>query len=1612
MCRRRLLKSNFYINYGGTKKAHGETVIVSPFVAGGDSDSFELYTRSPWVITNNLSWLTVSSLSNKSGKYTITITAAENQAYSERNGVFTAKTLDDRFSIVVSVSQQAKPSVRYIEIVPATASISSLGTTSFTCILHDNGTETDVTNLVEWSSSDTNAATISNGSATGCNNTKTEKQVTITAEYDGLSATATLNVAAGVVSWRNYRILIGAIESTKNSPVNLDATNISSSVSIGSYIDEYVNEVKLQTWSSTESSTWSIGDDTVARLEKETETSREVYSVYNSGAFYPNTRTTEITATTTYGSQTFTAAKIVNVAPQGLVAHYISVEPTTATIGSTGEVQLTVLYHTVTDGVDDGGVDVTTSAGYTDNGSDIIDVNTTGKVSGSGSETGGNATVTVSYPDVESVDVSITVRDATVDYRNLRVIPLSMTLGKDDVTAGEQIQAYVDIFVNNVFSEELEVTTDAGWTSQNTNVASVSKSGTKEVVKPVYGAGYFPTTRTTQIQASYLGSAATCDVTVEPEGRIERYIEVTPSSVALGATGSESLKVKLYTKTDGVVDAGVDVTTSCSYASDSQIITVNDSGVVTANNTGETEVTANITVSYPDVDSVIVPAVSSHANIEHELLLEPQGNTTLGFEEDCAFKLYYITKINGTEVSREEVTSNITWDPIAEEKGYMAQTTFMNVWFSTDQTTVDVCATYNGIKSNNVVLTLNGAESITHALVITPSDSNINYNGTSQMSAEYVTYVNGTEYSREPVQPSDVSWSENSTASTISNSGLLTANNTSSSSTVSATVTGTYNGVSGTANVTIGKAPGIDVSTPSNWHLSSGAGSDEFYVKWVNLKPNTTIVLDDKNIVSYSPVEIPITSSNYTGGTVTINFSYDENPNEEPRKIYLYATGTGLGNETKTDSDYFEQSAKTIERNIQVSVDGKVTSNGGGTCDYVLVSWTGLTVGTWIDIIGTNAGVSTEIQVTATTGSVQLNNQPSVTENEGSSRTIRVDAKWREDNSVSGYDSWTQNGDYVPPVVDSHIYIEGQADEYEWLSEYPCGESEICFTISYDSDIDLDTVGYYSDGGTEFYEVSQFQDTTLCIEVFANATGDILEGNLYISGLTTGGQSVVATLIIKQPSLSITDISITDDSKILIASGQMCYFEVRDQNDNLLDDTNVNFSYYNSDGTSLPLTNNVIEFVEYSSGKFWFRKKVVNNSYDGRIISISFYSRECSTISKYATIEFKDFDIILTPSSFPSTGGNGTIEVKTYGDYSWRIYNYEDYLPIEWSQEYGTGNTTGITFTVDENTVSEEQCDSLDLDVSFTDEYGNRFTNIRVQSNDVCLEAYVPPVTPDLPWYVYSRVNGGNVIQIETGLEIRYDNNGDFDSGKNEFDQTSTVEGYPSTEAEVLVFGHTSDDATTRLLAQSDDWERIACRDEDVSSRDVQLMGTYGPDYGVSVGLFNDINGEGGTVRSNQQITVTIDRIEMVTNARGKTLIASTFSPMTFTITTANTMAEITAITFPNGSYVETLSCDTTTCRGEQFGFHFNYGNGVTRVKISWDGAGISNVRCGGGLETASTVDITNGSIIPVSNPGSLGVVNLSGLIVGGTTKLTVTAYDDTPFNKESFYVDIIYQAG
>lgn len=428
-----------------------------------------------------------------------------------------------------------------------------------------------------------------------------------------------------------------------------------------------------------------------------------------------------------------------------------------------------------------------------------------------------------------------------IKYRNLSVVPASLTLGRDDVSVGKTVRAFVDEYVKGVYKRQVEVTSATNWVSANEDIATVAHSDIA-TVKPVYGSGFFPTERNVDITVVYNGqipyegeNRAICKVTVEPEGLVTHYISVEPTTATIGPTGKVQLKVLYHTVTDGVDNGGVDATTSCSYASNNQIITVSNSGLVTANNTGETEATANITVSYSGVDSVVVSVVASPAVIEHELLLVPQGSTTLGFEVGCTFKLYYITKINGTEASRVEVTSNITWDSIAQEKGYMTGTTFVNEWFSTAQTTVNVCATYNGIKSNNVVLTLNGADSITYALVIKPASGSIKYNGWVQMYAYYKTYVNGNEYNSDTLQPESVSWSENSDVARISKTGVLQANN-SASTTTTVTVTGTYLELSGTANVTIGRVPTLlingkeECEATATTHILSQSNSSEYTI--------------------------------------------------------------------------------------------------------------------------------------------------------------------------------------------------------------------------------------------------------------------------------------------------------------------------------------------------------------------------------------------------------------------------------------------------------------------------------------------------------------------------------------------------------------------------------------------------------------------------------------------------------------------------------------------------------------------------------------------------------------------------------------------------------------
>ena len=640
MCRRRFFKSYFYINYneeshgvlinyGGP--AHGETFSVSPFVAGGGSDTIELVSARPWTILKGegMDWLNVEceeasviDTRKNSGTYQITLSAEENSEYSERSGSLTAKTLNDRFSIVISVSQEPQADVKYITVVPQTVNMGAEEAFNrLVCYFHYNGVRSEV--VPSWSTNNTAATVASDGVINSNNTGASPVTVTATATYvhegDTLTDTSQIHVAAAVIERYitvspqsasigatgtqqltvTYHEVINGHETTtdvtssanigysSNNPVigvngtglvtannqggdtetatisitypgttgttatitaasasvelknlrvspttmYLDSGHSVTGKSIQAFVDEYVNGSLSRTIEVTSAATWDTVNSNgtqahdIAVCFTGSNHTEFVKPVYDPAEFYPSNR--KVSAVTSYAGSAATCD--VTVGPEGRIYYELAVSPTEATISSTGTLQLTSTLIAYVDGVHDPSRDrdVTISSTYVITSTTVQGLiknpGSDGVIEGNGLDQGGDVVVRVTNNAAENyVDVTIHVSPATVEYRNLTVSPTAMTLNTAHTTNGVEIHAYVDVYVNGTKTGTEEVTLEntLTWSSNDTSVATVSKSGNKEVVKSVYGSGYFPNNRYATVTASYLGSAATCDVTVEAEGYI------------------------------------------------------------------------------------------------------------------------------------------------------------------------------------------------------------------------------------------------------------------------------------------------------------------------------------------------------------------------------------------------------------------------------------------------------------------------------------------------------------------------------------------------------------------------------------------------------------------------------------------------------------------------------------------------------------------------------------------------------------------------------------------------------------------------------------------------------------------------------------------------------------------------------------------------------------------------------------------------------------------------------------------------------------------------------------------------------------------------------------
>ena len=437
------------------------------------------------------------------------------------------------------------------------------------------------------------------------------------------------------------------------------------------------------------------------------------------------------------------------------------------------------------------------------------------------------------FLDSYHTTIAFSQNGSSVEYRNLGVDPSTMALNTADTDNGKVIRATVDVFVNNIYRCTTEVTTAVTWTSDNTNVAICQSITDGEVVKPVYTAGqYYPSTRTTTVTASYLGSAATCSVSVAPQGLLEYTLEVLPAAVTIDYNGTYQLTAMLRAYVDGVRDPSrdVNVTTSSTYqvtaTSVSDLITIGSDGIVRGQ-------------SNPDGGNAIIQASNSNASntvdvyvtvnpasISEYLEIRP-ATTSTTWNGTVTYDVYYVKEIAGSIDTRVPITNindlafSLRNGTVGEMRGFNFNAANISTGQAYEEISVTCTAgTYNGKSTlTPASLTINGANSVEYYIIIKPQKSALGYSDRTQLEVSGITLVDSYYLADVTSIPAyEVSWNDDSPYASIDNIDnqvwLGVENTTNYSQTcsisgisLSSVGGGAYYNLSATTEVTIERQP-------------------------------------------------------------------------------------------------------------------------------------------------------------------------------------------------------------------------------------------------------------------------------------------------------------------------------------------------------------------------------------------------------------------------------------------------------------------------------------------------------------------------------------------------------------------------------------------------------------------------------------------------------------------------------------------------------------------------------------------------------------------------------------------------------------------------------------
>ena len=402
-----------------------------------------------------------------------------------------------------------------LSVTSATISVGNTKAIAANYITFTNGNRTSsktVTSSASWSSSNPAAASVSGGSVTA----KATGSATITATYNGYSATATVTVEDDItydyqLSPTSASVVNG--RTTKMTIVRRTFTN-----GTQTYGEDYSSNF---TWTSSNTSVATVG-------------SNGVITGVGAGT---------ATITAKYGGTTLTGT--VTVTPN--YTYELVLNKTSMNMGKGRTETLIATFKTYADGVLESSKDVTSSATWSSSSSSVAGVNG-GTITGNGV---GSATITATYNG----------KSATCTVNVIGSPTLSLGWTSADLEKGD-VRTNAAIYNPNNGTASTNVTSSAVWTTSNSGVATV---GGGQITAQGKG--------TCTITATYNGVSASCTVNVTENDTPGMNAYVSNMSVqSVNVSGTSNYKLTLSLRfSDGTVVEDAPYTWSVTYAQNTSI---------------------------------------------------------------------------------------------------------------------------------------------------------------------------------------------------------------------------------------------------------------------------------------------------------------------------------------------------------------------------------------------------------------------------------------------------------------------------------------------------------------------------------------------------------------------------------------------------------------------------------------------------------------------------------------------------------------------------------------------------------------------------------------------------------------------------------------------------------------------------------------------------------------------------------------------------------------------------------------------------------------------------------------------------------------------------------